>query len=258
MGLEGVSLNLIDSVEDAFEFMRWLSTVQGPLAFDVETTGLSPETDTVRLCQFGDANTGWAMDFSKWSGVVHDVVKRWQGEYTGHNSSFDYSMLKKHGIEVPKHKIHDTRLMVHTQDPVNPTGLKQVAARLVDRTAAGLSRQLDDALGVRGGWSWATVPITADGPMSIYWQYGALDTVLSRRVFDIEYPIVMRDCPNAYAIELAASWVVEKMQRRGCVIDRPFVEEKSRQFFQYVEQLEQWCISNYGVKPGSNDLSIGT
>lgn len=252
MSLENVQLNLINSVDDAFEFMRWLSTVRGPLAIDTESEGLSVETDNVRLVQFGDDMQGWAMDFSKWGGVVEDVIRKWEGSYVAHNTTFDYAMLKKHGYELPKHKCHDTRLMIHTLDPVNPTGLKQVAARIVDRTAAGLSNMLDVALGKHGGWTWADVPIVTEGPLAVYWQYGGLDCVLTRRVFDEIAPKVRTECPEAYKIELAVNWVVEKMQRRGCVIDRPFVAEKQQQFAEYVDKIERWCLEHYNVKPGSN------
>jgi len=87
--LQGVKLHLIENMQDAQKLMSWLGTDHdGPVAFDCESSGLSPETDHVRLVQFGDKHDGFAVPFDEWKGLVQEVCTRWEGRWVGHNARF--------------------------------------------------------------------------------------------------------------------------------------------------------------------------
>ena len=182
MTVSNEHLDLVESMEDASALLSWLGTDHGgPVAFDCESTGLSPETDSVRLVQFGDRNEGWAVPFEEWKGLVREVVSRWDGRWVGHNARYDVAMLRKHGIEMPNWRIEDTMMMSHIVDPTVSIGLKQQSARHIDARAAAMQSQLDEVMR-SGGYTWATVPITPSGPLGAYWTYGARDCVLTRRL----------------------------------------------------------------------------
>lgn len=248
VGLTDVRLHLVDETADCEEFMRWLST-KTRVGYDVESTGIDPMRDRIRLVQIGDAHDGWAIPFERWSGLVYEVVRRYEGDYVMHNMSFDWMISSVFaGIDIPRHRVHDTRIMAHILRPDLSTALKKLAARHVDPAAPALQRTLDDAIGTKGGWTWATVPYDYQP----YWSYGALDPVLTMRLDEIFLPQVMSIAPQAYDIERAATWVTADMSRRGTMIDRQFTQEKYNAFTAYVNQVEQWCIENYGVKPGQN------
>src|SRR5690606_28694903 len=118
-----VQLNLVQSLDDALALKTWLSEDRGRdgmLAFDTETTGLSPATDRVRLVQIGDANTGWAIPFVEWRGLVKEIIDQWQGDWVMHNAKYDVAMMDQgEGIRFPLHRVHDTRYMCHILNPLD-------------------------------------------------------------------------------------------------------------------------------------------
>lgn len=253
--LSDVKLHLIDSVDKAGEFMRWLGQRrEGVIAIDTETTGLgnfSPREDDVRLVQIGDAMDGWAMDWLQWGGVFREAMRKYEDQIVGHNlPQYDAPILAKEGIIIPKHKSRDTRLMAHVIEPTMSVGLKNLCARHVDRRAGVMQSQLHEQLelGKTGnGWTWATVP-TDYQP---YWAYGALDTVLTARLDPIlEEKVRAAGAWEAYELEMAAAYVVQKMEDNRMRVDRPFAIEAHQRFDAYADQLVEWCKTHYGITPG--------
>lgn len=245
-GLADVKLHLVDSLDEVLKLFNWLGErrERDSLAFDTETTGLVVGKDRVRLVQVGDENHGWSIPFHRWGGVFEDLVRRWDGTWDAHNAKFDTGMLGHEGIQMPRARVRDTRIMAHILEPHYSTALKNVAARHVDAKAAGLQFVLQGT-----GFTWETVPI--DFPP--YWTYAALDTVLTHRVGDVLWPRVeAAGCVEAFEIENAVSWIIERMERYGAHIDVAYAREKLIAFERFVKDAETWCVANYGVKPGSN------
>ena len=71
---------------------------------------------------------------------------------------------------------------MHTIAPLGPGGLEPLSARLVDGHAAHLQDKLDTDL-AKNGWTWGTVPTNFEP----YWSYGALDTILTMRLWEKFY-----------------------------------------------------------------------
>lgn len=256
MTLSNVNLHLVESMEDANALMSWLGTDHGgPVAFDCESTGLSPETDSVRLVQFGDRNEGWAVPFEEWKGLVREVVSRWDGRWVGHNARYDVAMLRKHGIEMPNWRIEDTMMMSHIVDPTVSIGLKQQSARHIDARAAAMQSQLDEVMR-SGGYTWATVPITPSGPLGAYWTYGALDCVLTRRLYDHHAPAVLADAPRAYDLEVSVGWIADRMERAGLLLDRAYTLNQGEGFAALYDELTTRSVDEFGVDPGSKDQIV--
>lgn len=258
-GLSDVKLNLVQTLDDALALKRWLGERGHDeiLAFDTEGTGLDVHSDHVRLAQVGDADTGWAIPFEDWRGFVREIVDSWDGYWVMHNAKFDVAMMSNvEGIDFPLHRVHDTRYMCHIINPLEPTALKTQAAKYIDPKAASMQKQLDELL--HSGYSWESIPITREGPCAFYWIYGALDPVLTRRLFDIKYPQTMREAPMAYDIELAVAWVTMFMERRGVRVDREFTELKGMEFAREFQDLSIRCETEWGVKPNASKDVVQT
>lgn len=248
MSLDEVTgVTLIDSVDDAYAMMRWLST-KDEVALDIEGSGLKKYTDKVRLVQLGDQREAWCVPFERWGGVVHDVTRKFEGTYVTHNGpNYDVPMLRNAGINIPAHKVHDTRLMAHVVDSTGSIALKNLCKRLIDPRAASMQQELDDAM-KKSGWGWDTVPVD----FQPYWLYGGVDTILTLQLKDLLWPQVQAQAPDAYALELAVVWVTERMERKGILVDREHTQRFQDELTEYMTAVEAWCEAQFNVYPGSN------
>lgn len=277
--LGDVDIHLVTDIDTAYECARWAST-HDRLAIDTETSGLSPETDTVRLLQLGDAATAYVIPLEGvvyptslsvpgigsgavaatrgrpehgWGGFAQDLLRRMSSDsamsFVGHNSSFDDSMIR-HALDVqlPRTRFDDTRLMAHVLDSIGPLGLKPLSTKHVDPQAALGQDILNDALGKKSGWSWATVPIG----FKPYWFYGGLDTCLTYRLSDVLKPRILTEAPKSYELELAVSWSYEDMERKGVRLDQPYTINLLDGFDKHVAQLDAWITANYKVRVNSD------
>lgn len=255
MPLPDVSLHLVDSFDEAWEFSQWLEG-RDWIACDTETTGLVIGQDRVRLIQVGGLDAGWAIPLERWGGLFEDlIIKRFCADVTHkvymHNAKFDAGMLNHHGMFVPRGLIHDTRVMSHILEPHMSTALKNQAARHVDTDAAAGQQGLDRTM-KQAGWTWETVPVD----FAPYWSYAALDTVLTAHLAMRHEPLVALDAPAAYELENAYTWVAERMERNGAYVDTDYARDKYDSFTRFVDEAERWVTDHYGVKPGSNAAII--
>lgn len=250
MNLDDVKgIHLVDDLETAFECKRWLSTCD-EITVDTEGTGLNTRRDKVRLLQLGDRQTAYCIpiDFPGWGALGIELLKKFDGKFIAHNLTYDAHMIKNTlGVELPKERCHDTRLMSHVLESTGSTALKSLSKRFVDRRAADFQHILDDAM-KKSGWTWATIPIDFEP----YWMYGGLDTVLTMQLYDVLYPKVMAEAPASYELELAVAWIAKNMEDKGLLLDRDYTEELATKLSTYVEQAEDWCKKAYNVSPGSN------
>jgi DNA polymerase I len=250
--LTGVEVKFVECVDDAAELMRWLGERRHILAFDTETEGLQFWRQKCRLAQFGDSMTGWAIPFERWSGVVEEVFKRYEGRITGHNVRFDSRFMHHHGIDVGLHRMDDTMLKANAIWPDERLALKTLAELHLDSSSAAGQEMLSDAMAA-GKWNWATVPV--DLPQ--YWAYGALDTVLAARLDEHMSPMLKdQGLTDVYELECAVSNVLFGMETRGASIDVPYCEQKYNELTRYSQELRQWCADVYGVSPGAKSEVI--
>lgn len=255
MSLDHVKLHLIESFDDAQEYMGWFGNLpaNNPIAIDTESTGLSWRGDDyVRMVQVGDGTDGWAMQWDRWSGLFEATLKLHGGDPIDMmNAKFDQPFIKKMGIDVRKSSIKDVGVMSHILEPHMSRALKNQSTRHVDPTAGGLQRQLDEGM-AKNGWSWATVPVDFDP----YWMYSALDPVLTYLLREHHEPLVQAQAPYAYEIENSFQWVALKTESYGVHIDVPYAQEHFDKFTKYCDDVERWCKSEYNVSPGSNQAVV--
>jgi DNA polymerase-1 len=247
--LDGIEVKLISCVDEAYEFMRWLGERRtSPLAVDTETTGLDPHEPgaALRLVQFGDAMTGWAIPFQRWGGVALEALEKFDGPLVFHNIAFEARWLKTHAAyELPWHRSHDTMIGAHLIDPTASVALKSLSSRYIDRRAVAGQRLLDEAMS-QNKWTWATVPIEYGG----YWQYAGMDAILTARLW--EYLDAHNTYPEAYQLEMATRRVASAMEDAGSPIDLDYCSQKFHELGSYAHHVAKWGEVELGIRLGSN------
>lgn len=241
------ALKEVRTVDDAAEFLRWLSE-QDRVAFDLETSGLDIYEPgfKIRLIQFGSRDVAWVIEFEKWIGLVEQAFERFEGYWVAHNSRFDVGCLLMYNIKVPLAKVDDTMIMMRLADPNGSAALK-TAARIHVSAAAGRSQKdLHDGM-KKHKWTWATVPFDY-GP---YKYYAALDTILTARLFDTPIALEGRNSP-VYETEMQVRAICSQMERNGMFIDEKWTREKSAESRAEAEIHKADAMVRFGVGITSN------
>lgn len=258
--LSGVKLEFVDTVEKAGQLMSWLGDrrPEETLGVDIETgekpghhkdEALSPWHGVIRLAQIGDGMTGWAVPWERWGGVFQEAFNKFEGSFLIHNSAFDTRWFTLQSeIDVPWHRLHDSMIASRIVSPLESAALKRLTAKYVDPRAAMLQSLLDDRMR-DNGWTWGTVPLE----LKEYWSYGALDTVLSVRMWEILGQEVLPGGPYAdvYDLEMGVRRVCTQMELNGARIDIPYSEEKISELHDASERIKAWGQDAYSVNIGS-------
>jgi DNA polymerase I len=261
-GLGDVKLHLVDSVEKAGEFITWLGERRphNAIAIDTETgeypgrerkDALSPWHGRLRLVQVGDGQQAWAMPWDEWAGAFYQAMDQFDGQIVCHNIGFEARWFDVQSRwNLPWHRSHDTMIMAHIIDPLGVGALKRLAALHVDGRAVALQDTLDTEL-VKNGWTWGTVPTN----FQPYWAYGALDCILTMRLWEQFYEKCGPGGPynKAYELEMATRRIVTRMEINGARIDLDYSKKKFDELTEYAGSVKTWAKQKYnGVSIGSN------
>jgi DNA polymerase I len=261
-GLGDVQLHLVDSVEKAGEFITWLGERRphNAIAIDTETgeypgrerkDALSPWHGRLRLVQVGDGQQAWAMPWDEWAGAFYQAMDQFDGQIVCHNIGFEARWFDVQSRwKLPWHRAHDTMIMAHIIDPLGVGALKRLAALYVDGRAVALQDTLDTEL-VKNGWTWGSVPTN----FQPYWAYGALDCILTMRLWEQFYEKCGPGGPynKAYELEMATRRIVTRMEINGARIDLDYSKKKFDELTEYAGSVKTWAKQKYnGVSIGSN------
>lgn len=265
-GLEGVQLHLVDSVEKAGQFLSWLGERRphNAIAIDTETGelpgkprdhALSPWHGRLRLVQVGDAMTGWSIPWDAWKGVFYQAMDKFDGPIVCHNVAFEARWFDvQSDWSIPWHRAHDTMIMAQLLDPLGSGALKELTQQYIDPQAASLQRVLDDGL-ITNGWTWGSVPVNYEP----YWAYGALDPVLTMRLWEKFWPNCGPGGAYSYPYELEMNTrrIVTRMELNGARVDLNYSKKKYDELLSYTEQVKEWAQKTYGgLSIGSNQQLV--
>jgi DNA polymerase I-like protein with 3'-5' exonuclease and polymerase domains len=242
--LADVSLNLVETIDDAMALKRWIGERrEGVVAFDTESGGLSPWKTELRMVQVGDKRTGWAIPFERWGGVALEILTSYEGDLAAHNGIHDWKFLSvKAGLDLPWHRIDDTLTLARIDDPSRANGLKPLGSSLIDRRAVAGQKALDEGMKANK-WNWATVPV--DYPP--YWIYSALDPVITAWIHEKVKPRVMATAPEAYDLERAANRICTKMMMKGMLLDVPYIEKAIATYEETSGKIRDWLAKAHQI-----------
>jgi len=263
-GLGDVKLHLVDSVEKAQQFISLLGERRphNAIAIDTETgelpggrreDALSPWHGKLRLVQVGDGLTGWSLPWDEWSGVFYEAMDKFDGPVVCHNIAFEARWFDiQSRWKMPWERAHDTMIMAHIINPLGSGALKPLSALYVDSKAVAMQESLDQGL-IENGWTWGTVPTNYEP----YWVYGALDTVLTMRLWEQFYQKCGPQGPynRAYELEMATRKIVTRMELNGARVDLDYSKKKFEELIQYSDSVKDWASKTTpsGAKSASKD-----
>jgi DNA polymerase I len=253
--LANVQLHLVDSAQKANDFMHWLSqrrpfdalsvdTETGELPGNPREHALSPWHGRLRLVQVGDGEQGWSIPWGEWSGVFYEAMDKFEGPLICHNIAFEARWFDVQSRwQMPWHRAHDTMIMAHVIDPLGSGALKRLAALHVDGRAVALQNTLDEEL-AKNGWTWGTVPVN----FQPYWSYGALDCVLTTRLWEMFYKQCGPEGPyhKPYELEMQTRRIVTRMELNGARVDLDYSKQKYDELTGYAESVKTWAKQTYG------------
>ena len=257
MTLDGTRMNLVTNLDEAMDFKRWLGErhANDAVAVDTETTGLDPREAGagIRLCQFGDTMNGWSIPWEDWRGLCMEALTQYDGTWVYHNLAFEHKWFAQHatnGWKPYRDRSVDMMIAAHIINPLGSGALKVLSRKYVDRDAAGGESILHAGM-ADNGWSWATVPVTYDP----YWFYGALDTVLTARLWDRFKPEVGPGGKYAdvFDLEMAVRFIVSRMEEHGAAIDVDYAQRQFTRLNDEADAVEAWAKDAFKIKISSND-----
>ena len=236
----------MDSTAKAGEFMSWLGQSRDVLGIDTESGGLSPTQNRLRMVQFGDLKTGWAIPWERWGGVAVEALRTYTGRMCGHNViPYDSRVLQVHADwTLPIERTDDAMLGAAVLDSGQRKGLKPLCDRFIDPAASSGQQILHEGM-EKNGWTWDTVPVDYDP----YWIYSALDPVLSSHL-DAKFTpeVAASGGQNAYDMERAAGRVYAGAMLAGMQVDTEYMEAESAKLEQYTRSALGWLRGNHGVE----------
>ncbi len=229
----------IETDEDRRYFQEWLLyRRRDRLAVDTETTGLDPWHDKLRLVQFGDLETGWALPYPEERGLIEYVLDLGM-PLVFHHAKFDTQFFHNAGLPADT-LADDTKIMLHLLDSSSSTSLKENACHRFGEEYGEGEQLLHQAM-KKNKWTWSTVP--KDLPE--YWMYAALDTILTARLDEQVRPLVEQMYPELYQMEIMVTDVIARAERRGMQIDVDYIAGQSAKLFAEIEEIKwRWPLTN--------------
>ena len=181
---DAVTIGLVDTMDDAFEFLNWIREVPDQLiGLDVETDGLDWFDGRLRLVQFGTLTEGWAVPYEECPALVLEALKILSHRnkcFVGHNFKFDLHFIQQRCGWLPKdwRFVHDTMLLASVFNSSASKGMKDLSEFYVWADAKRGQNALKEDM-KNGHWTWGTVPVR----LPSYWIYGVLDTIITVHLF---------------------------------------------------------------------------
>jgi DNA polymerase I-like protein with 3'-5' exonuclease and polymerase domains len=242
---------MLESIDQVQSFISWIETPRPYIGIDTETSSLDWFDGKLRLVQFGDRESGWALDPRTWLGLIEWAIEKLRSSnvhFIFHNCRFDLHWIDQHTIlDVTKwdwSKIHDTQNIATLVDFGIGKGLKDLAVHYV-HPIANMGQTLLKSDMKKGGWGWHNVPVG----LSSYWVYGVIDTILTVRLYEALWPRIAKfGMQEAYSIEQAVVEPLFHIEKNGMLLDAEWCHERIKGNHEKIEQIERTVHKDYGLE----------
>lgn len=232
------------------------------IEFDCETTGLQPwsQRHEAFLWTFSSEPEGADAEYL-WPGKDDDRIQWWFDRakldpegIRAWNTKFDRAFADIYGYDLPEDgKWHDGMVQTHIVNERRSLKLKDVADSLFGSNASDLQKQVKKYLSeerarrakqARDDGTELIEPNYSDVPEEIIVPYALEDVKLTRRVCDVERPLLEQH-PNLvelYAFEMEVLDALYAMEKRGLPADREGYAKLEVEVLENLERLEARTI----------------
>lgn len=237
------------------QVLKHLNTpVRGVWCMDTETTGLDPESDTLRTIQVGDQRQGFvipadvALTHHEW--LYHH-------EWWFFNAPFDLAFLVRAGADTKRLRWRDARVLAHLADSRGPKDGGPGHSFAATLETLGLAEKFGEdkrlvkeaakAAGVPVGEFFAKVPLTNE----LFIRYATNDVVaLAHMVPMLKQRVEELGMSHLVDWEHEIMEACTYMSRVGLLVDDAAVSKKreeQRKIYQdAVQEAQQWGVSSLG------------
>ena len=166
------------------------------------------------------------------------------------NAPYDVRVFAaQDGLSLPWERIDDAQAAGHILDSGRVNKLKPRAAADIDPHAMIGETLLHDGMKAQH-WTWDTVPET----WAPYWQYGALDPVLTAHLLHKYMPVVLARHRASYDLDMAYARLCANMMTAGMMIDIPYIHARVAEVETWAAGATEWLAREHGItSPSSND-----
>lgn len=226
LSLRDLSINVVNSPDKVSEFWDWLTRPRDFIAADTETTGLNPHAPgfKVRLLQFGDCESGWAIPFQEWKGLAAGAfswLERMGMPTVWHNLAADEGFLQAEGIKLNPAFQEDTYVWASLCGFAEESrALKTISTREFGRQAKFGQQLLHTAM-KNAGWTWETVPID----FKPYVQYGVVDPIITA-MYRRELGDSVERFRWHHSLEIATIELTNQMARNGLGVSTTYAADE--------------------------------
>jgi DNA polymerase-1 len=219
----------------------------GPLAVDVETTGLDTFSKDfrIRTIQLATKEKAWVFQVEK-SERLRPIIERELASrpiLLAHNANFDLLALDRFGyldLEDAWGRMVDTRLLCHLLDPRSEADgsvgltLESVAGRYAGEPNAHQYKAALMAVFRENGWPSGKSADLGIGYRSVdldepaYLRYGGVDVLLTCWLYEAIQPLIQaQGLQELASFEMDVARACGVMQRRGINVDQAYAPELS-------------------------------
>lgn len=242
-------------VHDMSPVLQHLSTpVRGVWCMDSETTGLDPESDTLRTIQVGDQRQGFVIP-SDVALTCHEWM--YHHEWWLFNAPFDLAFLARAGVDTGRLRWRDARILAHLMDSRGPKdgGRGHSFAATLDVLGLGnkfgedkqLVKEAAKAAGVPVGEFFSKVPLNNE----LFIRYATNDVVALAHMVPL-----LQQRVNELNMGHLVDWEHEVMEacvymsNVGLMVDDTIVEAKREEqqkiHLEAVQEAQHWGVSALG------------
>lgn len=251
MDVPDFRVHILDHPDKMFSFWSWLTQPgRDFLAVDVETTGLdwSAPGFHVRMIQFADTKSGWAIPFQGWRDLIAAVFE-WCSKHrifqVWHNIGYDSLALKNEHIELDWSIQADTFILAALGGYCDESrALKACGVRELGPWAGVGERVLKQGMSAQN-WTWETVPFG----WKPYPLYGVVDVIVTALLW-VKWQKRYLKWKELHDLEVATVRVVNDMAWNGLSVDIPYLDKTIGEL-----RTEEECLleelTSHGVKPST-------